>query len=241
MDQQPCDQQVDASRQTPTERVNFPEQVGIERGLAAPSQAAETVLQVGPHLVGIEWPEMRAGDDALSALLERRTRQHVAKLRLAEKKDLGHRPILLTKVGQHTQRLQSLESEALGLVDDQQHSLSLAVSPPEVTLDQAEQAGGGRVRGVELERARHELQHFLRSQACRVDARDKQALVAELLLEVGDQGRLARTDLAGDDYEALALLQAEGKGGHGPPVRPPGVEKPWRLFSGSRVLGSGLR
>src|SRR3954447_3750501 len=51
--------------------------------------------------------------------------------------------------------------------------------------------------------------------------------MAELLLEIGDQGRLARTDLAGDDDKALALLQAERKVGHGPPVRPPGVEEPW--------------
>jgi len=87
-------------------------------------------------------------------------------------------------------------------------------------LDRVEQARLLDRAGADAQALRDQAQHVValdlgRDQADRVEARR-----VDIGHEVGDQGRLAGADLAGDGDEALALREAVAQIGHRLLVRP---------------------
>jgi hypothetical protein len=122
--------------------------------------------------------------------------------RLAGEDDAQHLVLGRLDPGQHPHFLQHLRRQVLRLVDDHQH---LAVVG--VLLDQELVQRGEDLRLLHLERLEAELdqqrlQELERRHLRLVDLRDDDVLV-EFLQEGLDQRRLAGTDLARDDHEAV--------------------------------------
>jgi hypothetical protein len=97
------------------------------------------------------------------------------------------------------------DAEGLGLVDDEQSALAGTGFLAQPLLDQIEQARLGNAFDGDAETRSGETEHVVAFDLGRDEADRVQPLAVDGRHQMGDEGRLARADLAGDDDEAFAL------------------------------------
>jgi len=180
----------------------------IEDGVVGPADVGEAVLDVAARLLGVERAEVVGGDHALAQLLHLGALHDVAELRLPDQEALQQRMVLELEVGQHAQLLDRRRGEVLRLVDDQQRTLARRGDGHQIGLDRQQQAGLVEIAGRHAEGGGHHAQHVAGVDLGADDVGGDHALGVELLEQAAHDGRLAGTDLAGDDDETLALVQA---------------------------------
>ena len=206
--QQPGHDLVDLARNTAGRLVQLDPHAPVEFGMLVPADMAQAMLDIGFDLARLHRFEMVCGDDALAELLELvRMRKQLLELGLAEQQRLQQRVRTELEVRQHPQFFERADRQVLRLVDDQQRPAAIARLFVQEHLDRCE-VGSLVAARVEPEAARCDMDHFLAIERAGHHFAHGHAVAVELLLEMGHQRRLARTDLAGDDDEAFALVEA---------------------------------
>ena len=168
-------------------------------------------MDIGFDLARLHRFEVMSRDHALAQLLELvGAGEQALELRLAEQKRLQERVRAELEVRQHPQFLERADREVLGFVDDQQAAFAVARFLVEEMLDRGERRRLVTPFDIEAEAARRDMDHLLAIERAG-DHLAHAHPVVELFLEMRDQRRFARADLAGDDDEPFALVQAIAK------------------------------
>ena len=149
----------------------------------------------------------------------------VAEFRLADQEALQQGVVFELEVGQHAQLLDRRGGEVLRFVNDQQRALARRGDRHEVGLDRQQQAGLVEVAAGHAKSGGDHAQHVVGVDLGADDVGGDHAFGVELLKQAAHDGGLAGTDLAGDDDEAFALVQAVLEVGHRPPVAATTVEE----------------
>ena len=165
-------------------------------------------MHIGLDLTRLHRFEVMRRDHALAQLFELvGTGEQALEFRLAEQKRLQERMRAELEVRQHPQFLERADREVLRFVDDQQTAFAVARFLVEEMLDRGECCRLVTPFDIEAETACGDMDHLLAIERAGDDFAHAHPVV-ELLLEMRDQRRFARADLAGDDHEAFALVQA---------------------------------
>ena len=140
-------------------------------------------------------------------LLHLRALHHRAQLGLADQEALQQRMIAELEIREHAQLLDRPAGEVLRLVDDQQRALVFHRDLAQERLERAQQHRFAdrayRKTESDPDRAKNVVGVEMRAdELCRHDL-----LAVELLQKTANDRRLAGADLAGNDDEALALIQ----------------------------------
>ena len=113
----------------------------VDRGVAAPADVMQAMLDVGPRFAGAQRAEVARGGDALAKLFHRTRAKHLPQLRLSDQKTLKQRMMPKLKIGQHSELFDFLESQVLGLVDDEQRTPSARRQSNEERFERREHLG----------------------------------------------------------------------------------------------------
>ncbi len=179
----------------------------LERRIAVPADVLQPVLDVRLRLRPVERAQVIRRDHALAQLLHLRTLHHRAQLRLADEEALQQRLVAELEIRQHAQLLDRARRQVLRLVDDQQRALLVDGELAQERLQRREQDRLVDRLHRQPERRRHGAQQVVRVElrAHELDSDDLGGI--ELLQKAPHDRRLAGADLAGDDDEALALVE----------------------------------
>ena len=181
----------------------------IDFRILVPADARQAVHDIGFDLARLHRFEMMRGDHALAQLFEFvRVREQLLEFGLAQQQRLQQRMRPELEVRQHPQFFERADRQVLRFVDDQQGAASVARFLVQEQLDRREIGGLVAAGDVEPEAARGDVDHFLAVERAGDHLTHGHAIIVELLLEMRDQRRLARTDFAGDHHEAFALVEA---------------------------------
>ena len=157
----------------------------------------------------VSGPQVIARDDALRELPQFRARQHRGELRLAEQDDLQQLALVRFQIGEQPHLLQHVGREILRLVDDQHRVPAPGMGVEQVVVDAVDEhldAGiAGRVGDAEFDADGRE--QFLHRQLGVEDVGDI-AGFRNLLEQAAADGRLARSDLAGEQDESAIAAHA---------------------------------
>ena len=131
--------------------------------------------------------------------------ERLLELRLAEQQLLQQWVRTELKIAHHPQLFERFETEVLRLVDHQQAAATVTRFLVQEGLDRTQCARLVLSGDVETETLRDEMDKLRSVQIAGHDLADRHLLGIDLAHQVRDHRRLARSDLAGDDDEALAL------------------------------------
>src|SRR5215469_3511293 len=176
--------------------------------IGAPIDELDAVLDVLAGLVGGERSQMIGGDDALAELGEVVGGEDVAELGLAQEAELDGGDVVDLEVGEHAELFQGAHGEVLDLVDDDEDAAAAALIVEGEALQVAEQGGLVDAAGVDAEGGGDHAQRVVGLDLGGDELGGEELGGIELGEEMADEGGLAGADLAGDDDEALALVQA---------------------------------
>ena len=129
------------------------------------------------------------------------------------------------EVGQHAQFFQRINRQALRFVHHQQAAATFAGFAVQECLDLRQRTRLVVPGNLQPESMRADMDQFIAVQRRCHDLRRGQPLAVDRGHQVRNQRGFARADLAGDDDEALALVQAVLEVGHRPPVTATAVEE----------------
>ncbi len=172
------------------------------------------MLDVVPGLVEIQRAQAAAQGDPLAQLAQFVGIEHLPQLRLAHQDDLEELAGAGLQVGEQAELLQDLHAQVLGLVDEEQHLLSLGLLFHEKAVEGVDEILGvvGVRRDVELVVDGLEELHRVEPGVEDVGRLD---ILAEVLQKDPAKGGLARAHLAGDLHEAVPLGDGVGEMGQG--------------------------
>ncbi len=146
--------------------------------------------------------DMKLETDALLELLELVAPEVVRELRLAGENDPEQLFLLRFDSGEHPNFLEHRAGEILGFIDDEQQGFAFGVELDHVLLEHVQQLDLLLAERLEAEFDEDGLQQLGRRQLSLIDVREDNVL-GQLFEKTLDQRRLARTDLARDDDEAV--------------------------------------
>ena len=132
----------------------------------------------------------------------------VAQLRLADQKALQQRLVAELEIRQHAQLLDRARRQILRLVDDQQRALLVDRELAQERLERRQQHRLVDRLDRQAERRADRAQHVVGVELRADELRGDDLVAVELLEQAAHDRRLAGADLAGDDDEAFALVEA---------------------------------
>lgn len=162
---------------------------------------------VGGDVAEAEGLEVVGDGDALGELAQLVLLQQVVQLGLADEDQVQQVVLLGVDVGEHADLFQALDAEVLRLVDDQHHRVAGGVLADQELDEIVVELDLGLAFVLQAIGHHDPLGHFAEVVVGEVDQPDTQ-LRPDLVEQAIDERGLAAAHLAGDDGEALAVLDA---------------------------------
>src|SRR5262245_22593726 len=197
--------------------------VGEEPEVPRPGDA-QSGADVIPRFLRGQGQDAAAKSDALLELTQRWTIQLVQQLRLSNEKDLQQLLRLGLEVREKPDLLESLEAQVLRLVEGE-HGVLTRPPPLDQEVVQGDQPLDVGLAGLgDAEVLQHVLENPLEGQG-RVEDEGRGAIALQATEERAQERGLAGADLAGEQDEALVLLDAVEQLRQSLPVPWGGVEE----------------
>src|SRR5215470_12937381 len=180
--------------------------VGEEPEVARPGDA-KSRADVIPRLLRGQGQDAAAKTDALLELAQLGTIELVQELRLSNEENLQQLLRLRLEVRKQPDLLQGLEAQVLGLVEGE-HGVLTGPAQLDQEVVQGDQPLDVGLSGLgDAEVLEYVLENFLEGQ-CRVEDEGRGAVALEAAQERAQERGLAGADLAGEEDEALVLLDS---------------------------------
>src|SRR6266571_4353622 len=162
----------------------------------------------------------------LPQLFEPRAPKDRAELRLPEQKALQRHCLVDDDVGQHAKLFKSFEGQVLRLIHNQQHTPAVALLRQHEVGYTLKQGALGQPFFTNTEPACHEVQKVISSQLGGYYLRSDKITLVDCRQQVVYKNGFTRTDFAGNDEEALGVMQPVYQIGHRLPMHRAFEEKP---------------
>src|SRR5436190_4785482 len=168
----------------------------------------EAMLDIRLGLGPIQRTQMVGSNHALSQLLHLRTLHHLPQLGLSDQKALQQCLIAKLEIRQHPQFFDRFWREVLRFVDDEKGAFLVQRRLAQKCLQRSKQYRLADSPHGQAKRCANRTQHVVRIELRADELRSDQLVTVDLLKKTADNCRLAGANLAGNDDEAFALVQA---------------------------------
>src|SRR3569833_3082328 len=216
--------QIDAARHPEAVMINLCDGVGAETRVTAPTRESQAMEHVSTSLVRTERIQVMRGDHALLQLFHARARERIAQRRLAQQDALQQGTRALLKIGEHAELFEGALRQVVRLVHHQQRTLPRTPACGEKFLQPTEQLGIRPLR-VEMKGRGDGAQEVVGLQLRRHEIADHHLAARQFAQQRAQHGRLAGASGAGEDDEALALIETVPQIGQRTLVRGAGEEE----------------